>query len=75
MVSGAGTVFSQSFSLEAWVNPANISQWAPIFFKEAESFYGYSLFFGAFESDHIQGYVANEPGKWAEVTSPATLPA
>ncbi|HET7444259.1 MAG TPA: LamG-like jellyroll fold domain-containing protein [Solirubrobacterales bacterium] len=64
-----------SFTLEAWVKPANTSQWAPIFFKEAESFYSYSLFFGAFEAGHVQGYVADKPWEWTEVESPAKLTA
>ncbi len=66
---------SGSFSLEAWVKPANATQWAPIFYKEAESFYGYSLFFGAFEAGHVQGYIADEPWEWTEVESPEKLTA
>jgi RHS repeat-associated protein len=64
-----------SFTLEAWVKPANTTQWAPVFFKEAESFYSYSLFFGAFEAGHVQGYVADEPWEWSEVESPEKLVA
>jgi RHS repeat-associated protein len=65
---------SGSFTLSAWIKPANLTQWAPIFFKEAESFYSYSLFFGAFEAGHVQGYVAEKPWEqWAEVESPEKL--
>ncbi|HET7445015.1 MAG TPA: LamG-like jellyroll fold domain-containing protein [Solirubrobacterales bacterium] len=64
-----------SFTLEAWVKPSNATQWAPVFFKEAETFYSYSLFFGAFEAGHVQGYVADEPWEWSEVESPEKLVA
>jgi hypothetical protein len=63
------------FSLEAWVKPTNVTQWAPIFFKESESFYGYSLFFGAFEAGHVQGYTSKKAGEYAEVESPEKLTA
>jgi RHS repeat-associated protein len=67
---------SGSFTISASVKPANLTQWAPIFFKESESFYSYSLFFGAFEAGHVQGYVAEKPWEqWAEVESPEKLVA
>ena len=65
---------SGNFTLQAWINPANTTQeFAPIFFKEATEFYGYSLFFGAFEAGHIQGYIADKPWQYTEVESPEKL--
>ncbi|HUC00781.1 MAG TPA: LamG-like jellyroll fold domain-containing protein [Solirubrobacterales bacterium] len=73
---GVDLQLSGSFTLSAWVKPANLTQWAPIFFKESESFYSYSLFFGAFEAGHVQGYVAEKAWEsWAEVESPEKLTA
>ena len=63
------------FTLEAWVKPATVQQGAPIFFKESGGFYGYSLFFGAFEEGHIEGFVAETGGAWSEVDSPEKLSA
>jgi sugar lactone lactonase YvrE len=73
--NGVDLQLSGAFSLEAWVKPANTTQWAPIFYKESETFYGYSLFFGAFEAGHIQGYVADHSWEWTEVESPEKLTA
>lgn len=66
---------SGPFTLEAWVKPSNTTQWAPIFYKEAGSFYGYSIFFGAFNAGHIQGYISEHSWEYTEVESPGTLTA
>jgi RHS repeat-associated protein len=62
---------SGSFTLSAWFKPASLEDWAPIFFKETESFYSYSMFFGA-EGGHVTGYVAESSG-WAEVETTEKL--
>ncbi|MGV1047939.1 MAG: LamG-like jellyroll fold domain-containing protein [Solirubrobacterales bacterium] len=64
---------SGSFTIEAQVNPTTLKQGAPIFFKEAESFYGYSMFFGAFEEGHVEGFIADKSENWTEVESPEKL--
>jgi streptogramin lyase len=73
--NSADLQLSGAFSLEAWIKPTNNTQWAPLIFKEAENFYGYSLFFGAFEAGHLQGYIANESWQYTEVESPEKLTA
>ncbi len=65
----------EEFTLEAWVRPDHNQEFAPVFFKEAEEFYSYSLFVGAFKSGHLEGYVADEPWEWSEVESPEVMPA
>jgi Concanavalin A-like lectin/glucanases superfamily/Helix-turn-helix domain len=75
VANGSDLQLNGPFTLEAWVKPANTSQWAPIFYKEAGSFYGYSIFFGAFTAGHIQGYISEHAGEYTEVESPGTLAA
>jgi len=70
-----GLQLSEEFTLEAWVRPSGQDKFTPIFFKEREGFYSYSLFLGAFESGHLEGFVANESPGWSEVTSGEALPA
>jgi RHS repeat-associated protein len=65
----------EAFTLEAWVNPDHAQEFAPVFFKEDESFYSYSLFLGAFGSGHLEGFIADEPWEWTEVSSPEVMPA
>ncbi len=66
---------SEEFTLEAWVRPDSLQEFAPLFFKEHEGFYSYSLFLGAFNSGHLEGFVANEGPGWSEVESKEALPA
>jgi sugar lactone lactonase YvrE len=73
--NGVDLQLSGSFTLEAWMKPTTVNQGAPIFFKEAESFYGYSLFFGAFEAGYVSGYVADKPSQYIEVEAPEKLTA
>jgi Concanavalin A-like lectin/glucanases superfamily len=63
------------FTLETWVKPSTLKQGAPIFFKESEGFYGYSLFFGAFTEGHVEGFIAEPEYAWSEVESPEKLAA
>ncbi|HET7444948.1 MAG TPA: LamG-like jellyroll fold domain-containing protein [Solirubrobacterales bacterium] len=63
-------------TLSAWVMPFNTTQRAPVIFKEATGFYGYSLFYGALEhSGYVQGYIADKVESGAEVESPSKLTA
>jgi Concanavalin A-like lectin/glucanases superfamily len=65
---------SQSFTLEAWVRPDHSQTFAPVFFKETESFYSYSLFVGAFKSGRPEGFISEDGTEWAEVASEEALP-
>jgi hypothetical protein len=66
---------SEEFTLEAWVRPDHEQEFVPIFYKEAEGFYSYSLYLGVFEKGALEGFVTDEEPGWAEVSSHEPLPS
>lgn len=73
--SGVDLQLGEAFTLEAWARPTIDTGYGPIFFKDADSFYSYSLWVGGLNAGHLEGYVADEPWEWSEVASSGALPA
>ncbi len=65
---------TEEFTLQAWVRPEGEVKYDPIFFKEAEGFFSYSLGLGLASSGKLEAYIGDEEEEVTLVDSPSALP-
>ena len=65
----------EDFTLEAWVRPEGTVKSDPIFFKEAEGFFSYSVGLGLGSNGKLEAYIGDEGEGYALAVSPSPLSA